>query len=76
MEVLFFGFSPLLILLLGEFFVVLCLQNEEKRRDLLSLAVLEIELAMVGLVFMVRLSVHKGFSFMVRLSVHKGCIGW
>ena len=27
---------------------MLCLQNEEKRRDLLSLAVLGIDLAMVG----------------------------
>ena len=32
----------------GGIFVLLCLQNEEKRRDLLSLAVLGIDLAMVG----------------------------
>ena len=44
----FFSFTDFAF---GGIFVVLCLQNEEKRRDLLSLAVLEIELAMVGLVF-------------------------
>ena len=44
----FFSFTVLFAF--SGIFVLFCVQNEEKRRDLFSLAVLGIDLALVGLV--------------------------
>ena len=41
-------FSFIVLFAFSGIFVLFCVQNEEKRRDLFSLAVLGIDLAMVG----------------------------